>query len=837
MIKKYFTSLIALALAALSMASCLQNEPALEQTEPVGNGIVLTLDTGEMQLYTKAQPDERPGDEDGSFNENRLSGNAQIFFFAPGADENTPARWNIAYPITGTTIAIDVTMADLAEIFGRRNPQAGDMAEVVVVCNYDGETAFTLSTKKYTKKEIKEMPLKRADLSKHPQDYFVMMSDATPITLIDPKSLTPAKGTVKLRRRAAKVTFRLTIAEEIAVENYAYSTDNEGNISATKSIEIWRPQLTKMTVYPQYFMKDGVLGGMPTACPTNKESAMLFTGVDNPYKLVETTTTIPRERKIFQKNDQDQYIQDEDGNYVTEIETVDVPLFVTKYSDGDENPANDINGPFYSYPVTWGIGEETEPFLKLIIPWESGKDGRVKYYYYKIPFLVESLDANHWYEVTLDVQILGGEEQLPVPLNANYHVVDWEPGADAETNTVSARYLSVPVKSFNLYNKEDLEIPMISSHPCEIVNIEVTKPHYGSGSAPEYSAADIQRLEVDGLDAIEFLHNLNNATGRNQDVAPYTIKFRVQQIDDTDYYADVTIVQYPAIYIEKQAGGNAFVDGYYSLVTGGKPDQQAVSRTTSSFAHYYHYGYFSVDGGRRVTPYGNLSGVSGGTQANNSYNGPVTVPTSEKENTIIHVTAFTENSDFYIYNTTNGATTSKPYIIGDPRIPFSTATQITDHDLEPYLTPGGSNNDTTEWSKDQLDALMIGTNVDNIIAPAFMFASEWGRQGNGESRFQTVAKRCATYQEAGYPAGRWRLPTEAEVAFVGNLQANGFIGTLFGSGSYWISNGHAIKVGNNGVTDQGNGTNAGNSTRCVYDIWYWGAEPVADPDYMYTVMP
>ena len=65
MIKKYFTSLIALALAALSMASCLQNEPALEQTEPVGNGIVLTLDTGEMQLYTKAQPDERPGNEDG----------------------------------------------------------------------------------------------------------------------------------------------------------------------------------------------------------------------------------------------------------------------------------------------------------------------------------------------------------------------------------------------------------------------------------------------------------------------------------------------------------------------------------------------------------------------------------------------------------------------------------------------------------------------------------------------------------------------------------------------------------------------------------------------------
>lgn len=823
MIKKYFTSLIALALAALSMASCLQNEPALEQTEPVGNGIVLTLDTGEMQLYTKAQPGERPGDEDagtGTFNENLISGNAQIFFFAPGADENTPARWNIAYPVTGTTIAIDVTMADLAEIFGRRNPQAGDMAEVMVVCNYDGETAFTLSTKKYTKKEIKEMPLKRADLSKHPQDYFVMLSDVTPITLIDPKSLTPAKGTVKLRRRAAKVTFRLTIAEEIAVENYAYSTDTDGNITATKSIEIWAPQINNMTVYSQYFMKDGVLGGMPTVCPTNKESAMLFTGVDNPYKLVETTDKIERTRRVFRKNDQGQYIQDEDGNYVADTTTVEVPLFVTKYNDGDDNPANDINGPFYSYPVTWGIGEETEPFLKLIIPWKSGKDGRVKYYYYKIPFQVESLDANHWYEVTLDVQILGGEEQLPVPLNANYHVVDWEPGADAETNTVSARYLSVPVKSFTLYNKVDLEIPMISSHPCEIVNVTVTKPYYGSGTAPTYSASDLQRLEVEGLDAIEFLHNLNNATGRNQDVAPYTIKFRVRQIDDTDYYADVTIVQYPAIYIEKQDGGNVFVDGYYTLVTGGRPDNSANTRTSGGVTYYYHGGSFNPFGdGTRITPYGNLNGGTAAT---------ATIPTSEKENTIIHVTAFGENSDTYTFNNQE-----KPYIIGDPRIPFMQSTAITNKTMTNYLTPGGSNNNTTAWTQDQLNALMVGTEVDNIIAPAFMFASEFGRQGTGESSFETVAHRCATYQEAGYPAGRWRLPTQAEVAFCANLQANGFIGTLFATGRYWISNGNAISISGSNVNHQ----NTGNSTRCVYDIWYWGAEPVADPDYMYTVMP
>ena len=156
---------------------------------------------------------------------------------------------------------------------------------------------------------------------------------------------------------------------------------------------------------------------------------------------------------------------------------------------------------------------------------------------------------------------------------------------------------------------------------------------------------------------------------------------------------------------------------------------------------------------------------------------------------------------------------------------------ITNKTMTNYLTPGGSNNSTTAWTTEQLNALMVGTDVDNIIAPAFMFASEWGRQGTGESSFETVAHRCATYQEAGYPAGRWRLPTEAEVAFVANLQANNFIGTLFASGRYWISNGRAVSISGSTITSQ----TTGNSTRCVYDIWYWGADPVVDPTYQYSV--
>ena len=89
-----------------------------------------------------------------------------------------------------------------------------------------------------------------------------------------------------------------------------------------------------------------------------------------------------------------------------------------------------------------------------------------------------------------------------------------------------------------------------------------------------------------------------------------------------------------------------------------------------------------------------------------------------------------------------------------------------------------------------------------------------------------MERRCATYQEAGYPAGRWRLPTEAEVSFIANLQALQFINRLFSTTGYpWTADGEALEVNGASVTLRAAG---GNSVRCVYDAWYWGDEPVPE---------
>ena len=819
MIRRYSTVLAAVLLAAL--ASCVGGGELA--TEEQTAGIVLTLDTGQMQLVTKAQPDTRPGDEDGSFNENLISGNAQVFFFDPDADDSTPARWNQSIPLNGTLLQIDVTMADLAAIFGSRNPQAGDQATVIVATNYDGES-FDMAGHNYTKSEIRARQLASADWSVHPQSSFVMLSDESTITLEDPTRLRPATGLVKMRRRAAKVTFRLTIADEIAVDNYAYSTDFEGNIVANKSIEIWRPVLDKMTVYPQYFMSDGRLGGAPTTSPTDKNSSSLFTGLGNPYKLSATTQTMTRTRKIFRKNTDGEYIKDANGNFEYDEQAVEVPLYITVYNDGDENAANNIGGPFYTYPVTWDPGIETEPFLKLIIPWQSGSDSRIKYYYYKIPFQEEALEANNWYEVTLDVQILGGEEDLPVPLAPQYHVVDWVPGVEAQTATVSARYLSVPTKSFTMYNVEELEIPMISSHACEIVSATYSKPNYKSGTPSTGDAASWLSISAERpLEAILFGHTLNNTVGSTLDCTPYTITFRVRHIDDTDYYEDITIVQYPAIYMEPMWDlaestdaysdanhfGNVFVDGYYGNVNRKYKSTDSQSNSGNSGTN---------SDSTISTPYGKLQTyIDSGDQRNM---------------TDITVTAFNESSKSYsIYN---GSTTeSYDYIIADPRTTTKSWSTLT-----AYWNGSG----TTAWTTDQINPIKIAQTSDdyrNYIAPQFMISSKWGRNQGGKQAWENAQRRCATYQEAGYPAGRWRLPTEAEVMFIVNLERYKYIEELFVNGTdYWIANQSYVTVSTSGnsTVEKESSTSSTHTQRCVYDIWYWGAEAPAD-HYTYTFWP
>ena len=152
----------------------------------------------------------------------------------------------------------------------------------------------------------------------------------------------------------------------------------------------------------------------------------------------------------------------------------------------------------------------------------------------------------------------------------------------------------------------------------------------------------------------------------------------------------------------------------------------------------------------------------------------------------------------------------------------------------------------TEWSaalssQGGVASIKIGTTDledANLIAPEFLVGSAWGAEsGNVAITFDQAQKRCATYQEKGYPAGRWRLPTEAELMFCIQRQEEGLIPTTFDlREGNWASSGYYYQNKNNTGAKfyQGSGGEVA-FLRCVYDSWYWGDQPYdAEAQYFFT---
>ena len=135
---------------------------------------------------------------------------------------------------------------------------------------------------------------------------------------------------------------------------------------------------------------------------------------------------------------------------------------------------------------------------------------------------------------------------------------------------------------------------------------------------------------------------------------------------------------------------------------------------------------------------------------------------------------------------------------------------------------------------------------ENFIAPIIRVASSFGKIGDLPIK-DYARMRCAAYQEAGRPAGRWRLPTKAELTYISTLSKEQIIPILFGNkprtsgltstttdAYYWTAHGlaHVQITARNFFryieeikTDFYNEppTNVAISpaVRCVYDVWYW----------------
>lgn len=717
-----------------------------------------------------------------------------------------------------------------------------------------------------------------------PQDSFVMDSAPTFFEV--------TKGTVgtidaPLERLAVKINLEIHMAKWFV----------QRNNGAYKNT--WYSDPSRIQIYLNYAADKGVMSGTPI---TYENASDFFTYrrfsflsnwtksgddyvfPDGSYQEKEPLKWILDAEKAAQTQpvDGQYYTADEDeaGKIVEIGDEIQYRLF--------DRLAYKITGtPFYTYPYDFSGDSGHAPFFKVIVEWtgynesagtiatdeeEGTKDVSeviAREFFYKITIpdgLFENatpkvFQANHWYTIRLNLSTLGSEaDETAIDVSSDtYFVTNWSDPLTPDKPDINAgRYLSItsleteenkPV--FHMYGSE-LEIPVSTSHAIKVDNETVTYETFnpaGTATLPadSYTITPGHNSVVIEHDVVSDLSSVSA-----QDISIITYKFTVRHSDEAgnSYNQDVIVYQYPSIYIQKKEGGNAFVNGFFQYLDG-------VPTGFSNPARHGANGYRSANfSGTQYVYSGNYSS---GNIPNDTFTGtdPTDVETpygrlgmdninNETETTLVTVSTFDSASETFTDRFNGTTEITYHYKIMDPRVANSWTETLT-----PYLTgQSGASGTVTLYHEDweNQSAIKVGSNLIEVgtneynapIAPAFLICSRWGRFGGGDlpNSLREAEMRCATYQEAGRPAGRWRLPTDAETYFVYTLQSKVLLNTMFTMGGnslgYWTSSGRVFGYhGNPSFTSQ-NG-NADVSVRCVYDLWYWGDETV--DKYKFTPQP
>ncbi|MBR3911952.1 MAG: hypothetical protein IKJ48_04735, partial [Alistipes sp.] len=397
--------------------------------------------------------------------------------------------------------------------------------------------------------------------------------------------------------------------------------------------------------------------------------------------------------------------------------------------------------PFYSYTTRWEANAEDEVYLKLSIPWKVTTADAEAYqtYYYLIPVNMDgkSLVRNSFYKITLDVKALGGQSE-PIEVKPSYVVLDWSTG-EVNVDLSRPKYLIVDENSVEIYNQNSYSIGYQSSEPVTITVDQIVFESYRYATTRTVTITDSgttinpsATLTVN--DKYADYSAANDTTNSEVDFShtmlantfvPHEIYITVKHTNDTTgtFSEQIVIKQYPPIYIKSdKSNGKVFINNY---------------KYGDQYNRNLGY-YVALDDNRNtIGTFSDPDGISGndtGTNVNqNTYNVYITsLPSSE----------------------TN--------IIGDPRVENGTT----------LSNIGG----LTKYRQTRTD-------VTNIIAPAFKIASSYGKTVS--MTYEEAVKRCASYQEDGFPMGRWRIPTQAEIEFMQQRALNKDIPSLFNGNKNW----------------------------------------------------
>lgn len=451
------------------------------------------------------------------------------------------------------------------------------------------------------------------------------------------------------------------------------------------------------------------------------------------------------------------------------------------FADEDRD-GNYTQVPFYSYPNPATTPNRKESYLILCLPWSMEGQGtqQALNYYYRVPITEDDTPAellrNRYYKVNVHVGVLGSlDPKDAVTLEGDFEILNWST-MEISTEMQNYQYLVLDEYHSVMNNVNELEMPYISSSEIDWSKTKITKVTYPNYNADTDDASHTRIEELTGKaitnagfslspsgDVLKFSHNVTN-----EDYVPYTITIDVYNTQGIHIKTPWTIIQYPAIYIV----------GDYN--PDGKNNRFIYNKGGSE-------NNVSDDNGNTL---GGVNTPSDGWWGSTNNN---------RNQYTIYVTSFDIGDD---------------YVIGDPR-----SEKIDNLRYLQEQSDASGRHLTYYYPSKKPD-------VEKMVAPAFKIASSWGVVNSGSLTYETAQRRCASYQENGYPAGRWRIPTEAEIQYIVGLSDRGVIPVLFG-GDYYASSGR--------IYDNENGQkfypeSDGHSVRCVYDVWYWGNDKLSNPN-------
>ncbi len=450
------------------------------------------------------------------------------------------------------------------------------------------------------------------------------------------------------------------------------------------------------------------------------------------------------------------------------------------------------------------------------------------------------LKRNKYYRTFVQVASLGGadKESIVIIPDCDYEIIPWMNESASgggqgivPGELVTYKYLVIDHPEQVINNEPKVYFTYVSSSPISSVRINSIE-YYVNANANPLATQNVNRtVTADSQDVttnsgvitvdksnpgyVTFAHSLEAM------YSALTIHATITNEDGCTQ--DVVVEQNPSISLYRKAkSGDVFVNGYFARVSNS-PFGNTWS-TSNWGGETYYRDPKSTNGTSAVTmpspsrEYGTT--IYKGT--GNSGGGLSTFYTTE-----VRISSFNTSNNTYTY-TYGGSEHTEVYRIGDPR---KTTEEVynSSWSLHPYLYYNGTAQGANQAWQEPLKILTTSQNAEdqNIVAPKFLVSSSLNAMlTTGLPTFDQAVSRAAVYQETGYPAGRWRIPTEAEMAFIVARQQDGTIPDLYVADSdYWAGSGRLMNISSSGTKitlKDGNGDQQ--SVRFVYDLWYWGDE-------------